>query len=156
MTEIDTGISGEDRVLVGTELSKLLADTYALYLQTQNFHWNVTGPHFRQLHLMFEEQYGQLADAVDGIAERLRSLDLPAPATFAAFDAMKSIEDVSGVPTSDKMVSILAENHQKVIKTARNTLAVAERVSDEATADMVTGRLDEHEKTAWMLRASTH
>ena len=156
MTEIDTGISTEDRALVGTELSKLLSDTYALYLQTQNFHWNVTGPHFRQLHLMFEEQYGQLADAVDGIAERLRSLDLPAPATFAAFDAMKSIEDVSGVPTSDKMVSILAENHQKVIKTARNTLAVAERVSDEATADMVTGRLDEHEKTAWMLRASTH
>lgn len=156
MTEIDNGINAEDRALVGTELSKLLADTYALYLQTQNFHWNVIGPHFRQLHLMFEEQYGQLAEAVDEIAERIRSLDLPAPATFAAFDAMKSIEDVSGVPTSDQMVSILAENHQKVIKTARSTLAVAESVSDEATADMVTARLDEHEKTAWMLRASTH
>ena len=156
MTEIDTGISADDRALVGEELKKLLADTYALYLQTQNFHWNVTGPHFRQLHLMFEEQYGQLADAVDGIAERIRSLDLPAPATFAAFDAMKSIEDASGVPTSDEMVGILAENHQKVIKTARKVLAVASGVSDEATADMATDRLDEHEKTAWMLRASTH
>ena len=154
--QINIGIAQDQREQIAAGLSRLLADTYVLYGKTHGFHWNVTGPHFRQLHLMFEEQYGQLADAVDGIAERLRSLDLPAPATFAAFDAMKSIEDVSGVPTSDKMVSILAENHQKVIKTARNTLAVAERVSDEATADMVTGRLDEHEKTAWMLRASTH
>ena len=156
MTEIDTGISADDRALVGEELKKLLADTYALYLQTQNFHWNVTGPHFRQLHLMFEEQYGQLADAVDGIAERLRSLDLPAPATFKAFAETKSIEDEEGVPSSSEMVSILAENHQKVIKTARNVLAVASSVSDEATADMATDRLDEHEKAAWMLRASTH
>ena len=154
MTEIDTGISAEHRALVGEELKKLLADTYALYLQTQNFHWNVTGPHFRQLHLRFAEQYGQLAEAVDGIAERIRSLDLAAPATFKVFAQLKSLEDVDGVPTSDEMVCTLAENHQKVIKTARNTLAVAEQVADEATADMVTGRLDEHEKTAWMLRAS--
>ncbi|MBC20962.1 MAG: DNA starvation/stationary phase protection protein [Planctomycetaceae bacterium] len=156
MTEIDTGISADDRALVGEELKKLLADTYTLYLQTQNFHWNVTGPHFRQLHLMFEEQYGQLANAVDAIAERIRSLDIAAPATFKAFTALQSIEDADGVPSSNEMVSILAENHQRVIRTARNALAVAESASDEASADMVTDRLDEHEKTAWMLRASTH
>ncbi len=154
MIEIDTGLSASDRTAVGDALKKLLADTYALYLQTQNFHWNVTGPHFRQLHLMFEEQYGQLAEAVDGIAERIRSLDLAAPATFTAFSSTTSIEEVEGVPKSDEMVCILAQNHQKVIKTARSTLSVAERVSDEATSDMVTGRLDEHEKTAWMLRAT--
>lgn len=154
MPQIDTGISAENRTRVGEELKSLLADTYALYLQTQNFHWNVTGPHFRQLHLMFEEQYGQLAEAVDGIAERIRSLDLPAPATFTAFSSTTSLEEVAGVPKSDEMICILATNHQKVIKTARRVLAVAEGVSDEATADMVTGRLDEHEKTAWMLRAT--
>ena len=154
--DIDIGLSQEQRSTIADGLGRLLADTYVLYGKTHGFHWNVTGPHFRQLHLMFEEQYGQLADAVDGIAERIRSLDLPAPATFDAFNAMKSIEDVSGVPTSDEMVGILAENHQKVIKTARKVLAVASSVSDEATADMATDRLDEHEKTAWMLRASTH
>lgn len=154
MTSIDIGIKQEDRVQIAEGLKKLLADSYTLYLQTHNFHWNVTGPSFRELHLMFEEHYTELAVAVDDIAERIRTLDVAAPGTYKAFAALSSIEEVEGVPSSESMVDYLTKGHEQVVKTARQVLSIAQEANDESTASLVSDRMRIHEKTAWMLRAT--
>lgn len=153
MSKIDIGIKEKDRKKIAKGLSKLLADSYTLYLQTHNFHWNVTGPQFRELHLMFEEHYTELATAVDEIAERIRTLDAPAPGTYKAFAQLSSIEEVDGVPGAEEMVQILTRSHEQVVKTCREVLGVAQDADDESTAALVSDRMRIHEKTAWMLRA---
>lgn len=152
-TVIDIGISEQDRERVASHLKKLLADSYTLYLQTHNFHWNVTGPMFPQLHLMFEGQYTELAVAVDDIAERIRSLNVAAPATYAAFAKLSSIVEVEGVPTAQEMVDLLTKGHEQVVKTCRVALASAQQADDESSAALISDRMRIHEKTAWMLRA---
>lgn len=154
MSDIDIGISKENRTEISDGLKRLLADTYTLYLQTHNFHWNVTGPQFRELHLMFEEHYTELAVAVDDIAERIRTLDLPAPGTYREFSKLSSIREVDGVPGSSEMVELLTQGHEQVIRTCRNVLKVAQEADDESTASLVSDRMRIHEKTAWMLRAT--
>ena len=150
---IDIGINEKDRSEISIGLSKLLADTYSLYLKTHNFHWNVTGPMFQTLHLMFETQYNELALAVDLIAERIRSLGYPAPGTYSEFARLSSIRETSGVPNAEEMVQILLEGQEAIVRTARSVFPVAENASDEATADLLTQRIQLHEKTAWMLRS---
>ncbi|MCC4831659.1 MULTISPECIES: Dps family protein [unclassified Shewanella] len=154
MTDIDIGISKENRAEIAYGLKRLLADSYTLYLQTHNFHWNVTGLQFRELHLMFEEHYTELATAVDDIAERIRTLDEPAPGTYKEFAELSSIIEVDGVPTSIEMVKLLTKGHEQVIKTARSVLKIAQEADDESTASLVSDRMGIHEKTAWMLRAT--
>lgn len=154
MLKIDIGIAEQDRLNVAEGLKKLLADSYTLYLQTHNFHWNVTGPQFRELHLMFEEHYTELALAVDVIAERIRTLGVPAPGTYKALAGLSSIEEVEGVPAAEKMVELLTQGHEKVVKTARLVLKTAQEAGDESTASLVSDRMRVHEKTAWMLRAT--
>ena len=151
--KIDIGISTADREKIAGGLSRLLADTYTLYLTTHNFHWNVTGPMFNTLHTMFMTQYTELWNAVDPIAERIRALGFPAPGTYTQFGALSSIEEVQGVPNADRMVRILVKGHEAVAKTARSIYPVAEDADDQPTADLLTQRLDIHEKTAWMLRS---
>ncbi|GGZ99062.1 DNA starvation/stationary phase protection protein [Arenicella chitinivorans] len=153
MSDIDIGINQADREAVAQHLKKLLADSYTLYLQTHNFHWNVTGPMFHQLHLMFEEHYTELAVAVDDIAERIRSLDIAAPGTYKAFAQLSSIKEVDGVPSADDMVAILTAGHEQVVKTCRAALTVAQEADDESSAALISDRMRIHEKTAWMLRA---
>jgi len=153
MMNIDIGINEKDRSEIAIGLSKLLADTYSLYLKTHNFHWNVTGPMFQTLHLMFETQYNELALAVDLIAERIRSLGLPAPGTYSEFARLSSIRETSGVPKAEEMIQILVEGQEAIVRTARSVFPVAENASDEATADLLTQRIQLHEKTAWMLRS---
>ncbi len=153
MSNIDIGISEGDRNDVAGGLKNLLADSYTLYLQTHNFHWNVTGPQFRDLHLMFEEHYVELAEAVDDIAERIRTLDVPAPGTYKAFVELSSIEEVEGVPEATEMVQLLTHGHEQVVKTCRSVLKVAQKADDESTIALVSDRMRVHEKTAWMLRA---
>jgi len=153
MNTIDIGINEQDRSKIAEGLKHLLADSYTLYLQTHNFHWNVTGPQFRELHLMFEEHYTELATAVDEIAERIRTLDVAAPGTYKAFAALSSIKEVEGVPEAKQMVSLLTQGHEQVVKTCREVLATAQDASDESTAALVSDRMRIHEKTAWMLRA---
>jgi starvation-inducible DNA-binding protein len=154
MQKIDIGINEQDRVKVADGLKKLLADSYTLYLQTHNFHWNVTGPQFRELHLMFEEQYAELATAVDVIAERIRTLGVAAPGTYKAFASLSSIEEVDGVPAAEKMVELLTHGHEQVVRTAREVLKIAQEAADESTVSLVSDRMRLHEKTAWMLRAT--
>lgn len=154
MSEINIGISKENRTEISDGLKRLLADSYTLYLQTHNFHWNVTGPQFRGLHLMFEEHYTELAVAVDDIAERIRALDLPAPGTYKEFSKLSSIKEVDGVPSSAEMVELLTQGHEQVIRTCRDVLKVAQKADDESTASLVSDRMRIHEKTAWMLRAA--
>lgn len=154
MTTIDIGINEENRLKIAEGLKKLLADSYTLYLQTHNFHWNVTGPQFRELHLMFEEHYTELAVAVDDIAERIRTLDVAAPGTYQAFAKLSSIKEVEGVPASADMVDILTKGHEQVVKTAREVLKLAQEADDESTASLVSDRMRIHEKTSWMLRAT--
>lgn len=154
MTDIDIGISKKNRAEISEGLKRLLADTYTLYLQTHNFHWNITGPQFRELHLMFEEHYQELALAVDDIAERIRTLDVAAPGTYKAFAELSSIKEVDGVPTSAEMVKYLTKGHEQVVKTARKVLKVAQEADDESSASLVSDRMRVHEKTAWMLRAT--
>jgi starvation-inducible DNA-binding protein len=154
MTDIDIGINKENRTEISNGLKQLLADSYTLYLQTHNFHWNVTGLQFRELHLMFEEHYTELAIAVDDIAERIRTLDVPAPGTYKEFSKLSSIKEVDGVPSSSEMVEILTKGHEQVIKTSRKVLKVAQNADDESTAALVSDRMRVHEKTAWMLRAT--
>ncbi|GAA0832559.1 MULTISPECIES: Dps family protein [Marinomonas] len=154
MTDINIGINKENRSEISEGLKRLLADSYTLYLQTHNFHWNVTGLQFRELHLMFEEQYQELATAVDDIAERIRTLDVPAPATYKEFAKLTSIEEVEGVPSSAQMVKLLTKGHEQVIRTARKVLKVAQEAGDESSASLVSDRMRTHEKTAWMLRAT--
>jgi starvation-inducible DNA-binding protein len=153
MTNIDIGLSANNRKQTAEELSKLLADSYTLYLQTHNFHWNVTGLHFRELHLMFEEHYTELAIAVDDIAERIRTLDFVAAGTYKEFAKLSSIEEVEGVPTANEMTIILTESHERVIRTARDVLKVAQISADESTVSLVSDRMRVHEKIVWMLRA---
>lgn len=154
MSKIDIGINEQDRLEIAEGLKKLLADTYTLYLQTHNFHWNVTGPQFRELHLMFEEHYTELAIAVDDIAERIRTIGVAAPGTYKAFAQLSSIEEVEGVPPSEAMVELLTKGHEQVVKTARAVLKTAQQADDESTASLVGDRMRIHEKNAWMLRAT--
>lgn len=151
--KIDIGIAEKERVAISEGLSHLLADTYTLYLKTHNFHWNVTGPHFQTLHLMFETHYTELAQAVDVIAERIRSLGSYAPGTYAQFVKLSSIKEESEVPKATDMIRLLVEAHEAVIRTARNLFPQAQESNDEATADLLTQRIQIHEKTAWMLRS---
>ena len=151
--ELNTGISTEHRQKLADELSRLLADSYTLYLKTHNFHWNVTGPMFQTLHVMFEEHYTELALAVDLIAERIRALGFPAPGSYAAYARLSSVVDTDGVPSALEMVKLLVEAHETVIRTAREAVNAAEEAGDQATADLGTQRLQIHEKTAWMLRS---
>ncbi len=150
---IDIGINEKDRAEIANELSKLLADTYSLYLKTHNFHWNVTGPMFQTLHLMFETQYNELALAVDLVAERIRSLGFPAPGTYSEFARLSSIRETSETPKAEEMIQLLVEGQETIVRTARSVFPVAEKASDEATADLLTQRIHLHEKTAWMLRS---
>ena len=150
---MDIGISKTQSKEITKGLSKLLADTYTLYLKTHNFHWNVKGPMFQTLHLMFETQYNELALAVDLIAERIRALDEAAPATYAEFIQLSSIKETMGVPHAKEMIKLLVEGNEAVIRTARAAFPVAEAASDEATLDVLTQRIQTHEKTAWMLRS---
>lgn len=138
---------------IADELAHILADTYILYLKTQNFHWNVTGPNFHSLHLMFEEQYNQLADAVDVIAERIRALEVAAPASFANFLKLTSLKEENGVPSSKDMIKQLLKDHETIVSQSYDSLAKAQKAEDEATADLLINRIREHEKTAWMLRS---
>lgn len=155
MSTIDIGIPESDRNLIAEGLKRLLADTYTLYLQTHNFHWNVTGPQFRDLHLMFEEHYTELAVAVDDIAERIRTLDVVAPGTYKAFAALSSVKEVDHIPSGMEMVEILTQSHEQVVKTCREALKLAQQADDESSAALVSDRMRIHEKTAWMLRALT-
>ncbi|GAB4228801.1 MAG: Dps family protein [Elainellaceae cyanobacterium] len=150
---INIGIEEKDRQEIAQGLSKLLADTYTLYLKTHNFHWNVTGPMFQTLHLMFEEQYNELALAVDLIAERIRALGFPAPGTYKEFAALSSISEEEGVPNAEDMIRKLVEGQEAVVRTARSVFPAVERANDEPTADLLTQRMQVHEKTAWMLRS---
>ena len=151
--EIDIGIKEKDREKIAKGLSRLLADTYALYLKTHNFHWNVTGPMFQTLHLMFETQYNELALAVDLIAERIRALGFPAPGTYSVYARLSSIKETNGVPKAEIMVRLLVDGQEAVVRTARSIFPVVEKAGDEATADLLTQRIQLHEKTAWMLRS---
>lgn len=150
---VDIGINETDRHAIADGLSRLLADTYTLYLKTHNFHWNVTGPMFQTLHTMFEAQYTELATAVDDIAERIRSLGFPAPGTYSEFAQLSSISETSGTPKAEEMIALLVEGNEAVVKTARGAFPAAERAGDESTADLLTERMRLHEKTAWMLRS---
>jgi len=150
---VNIGISEQDRKEIAEGLSRLLADTYTLYLKTHNFHWNVTGPHFETLHNMFEEQYKALAEAVDAIAERIRALGFPAPGTYAEFGKLASVKEEPGVPAAEDMIRRLLEGHEAVARTARSLLPAVNRAHDEPTLNLVSDRMQAHEKTAWMLRA---
>ncbi len=151
--DIHLGIPEDKRKEIADGLSHLLADTYTLYLQTHNFHWNVTGPMFNTLHLMFEAQYTELSLAVDLIAERIRALGFPAPGTYAAFAKLSSVEEVEGVPRAQEMIGLLLKGQETVVRTARSLFPLLDEVNDESTADLLTQRLQLHEKTAWMLRS---
>ncbi len=152
--KINIGISEKDRAAIAGGLSHLLADTYTLYLTTHNFHWNVTGPMFNTLHLMFMGQYTELWNAVDPIAERIRSLGHPAPGSYAQFGALTSLNDAPAVsPKALAMVRVLVEGHEAVARTARSIFPLADQAGDEPTADLLTQRLTVHEQTAWMLRS---
>lgn len=150
---IDIGIKEGDRKKIADGLSRLLADSYTLYLKTHNFHWNVTGPQFQTLHVMFEGQYTELAAAVDLIAERIRSLGMPAPGTYKDFAKLTSIEEPDGVPSATEMIQQLVEGQEAVVRTARSVFPIVEKAGDEASADLLTQRMQLHEKTAWMLRS---
>ena len=150
---INIGMAENERREIAEGLSKLLADTYTLYLKTHNFHWNVTGPMFRTLHLMFEEQYNELALAVDLIAERIRALGFPAPGTYKEFAALSSIGEEDDVPNAEEMIRKLVEGQEAVVRTARSLFATVDQANDEPTADLLTQRMQVHEKTAWMLRS---
>ena len=150
---IDIGIDEADRQAIAEGLSRLLADTYTLYLKTHNYHWNVTGPMFQTLHLMFEQQYNELALAVDLIAERIRALGAPAPGSYAEFAELSSIAEEGGHPDATEMIRRLVAGQEAVARTARSVFPAVESAHDEATADLLTQRLQVHEKTAWMLRS---
>ena len=150
---INIGIKSEDRIAIAEGLSRLLADSYTLYLKTHNFHWNVTGPMFNTLHQMFEQQYTELATAVDEIAERIRALGVVAPGSYGQFAALTSVEEETGVPSADEMIAQLMRDQETVVRTAREVFPIAERAQDEPSADLLTQRMQVHEKTAWMLRS---
>ncbi len=151
--EIDIGISSKQRQAIAQGLSRLLADEYTLYLKTHNFHWNVTGPMFNTLHLMFEQHYIEAATAVDEVAERIRALGEPAPGSYKQFAELSSIDEETSVPKAEDMIRQLVTGHETVVRTAREVFPLAEEASDEPTADLLTQRMQVHEKTAWMLRS---
>ena len=151
--ELNIGISTEDRQQIASGLSKLLADSYSLYLKTHNYHWNVEGPMFNTLHLMFEEHYTELAPAVDEIAERIRALGVKAPGSYAAFGELASIDEATGSEDAEEMIRALVIGQEAVVRTARAAFPAAERANDEPTADLLTQRMQIHEKNAWMLRS---
>ena len=150
---IDIGISDEDRKTIAHGLSRLLADTYTLYLKTHNFHWNVTGPQFNTLHQMFETQYTELATAVDEIAERIRALGEPAPGSYAQFSRLTRIAEAESQPKAEDMIEQLSRDQEAVVRTAREVFPTADAAHDEPTADLLTQRMQVHEKAAWMLRS---
>jgi starvation-inducible DNA-binding protein len=151
--ELNTGISQEDRQSIADALSRLLADSYTLYLKTHNYHWNVTGPQFNTLHLMFEGQYTELATAIDEIAERIRALGIRAPGSYREYAELTSIEEGDGSETAEEMIRQLAIGQETVVRTARAAFPAADAAHDEPTADLLTQRMQLHEKNAWMLRS---
>ncbi len=151
--KIEIGISEKDRKIVADGLSRMLADTYTLYHKTHHFHWNVTGPMFQTLHLMFEVQYNELWLAVDLIAERIRALGYFAPGTYTELAKLTVISEEKGVPKAEDMIRSLVKGHESAARTAREVFAFAEKASDQSTLDMLTQRMQVHEKTAWMLRS---
>ncbi|BAZ87011.1 Dps family protein [Dolichospermum compactum] len=150
---VNIGIDDANRAKIADGLSRLLADTYSLYLKTHNFHWNVTGPMFQTLHLMFETQYTELALAVDLIDERIRALGYPAPGTYSEYAKLSSIPETAGVPKAKEMIRLLVEGQEAVTRTARSIFPLVDAVNDEPSADLLTQRMQVHEKTAWMLRS---
>jgi len=152
-TEINIGIAEQDRREISQGLSRLLADSYTLYLKTHNYHWNVQGPLFNTLHQMFEEQYTELAAAVDEIAERIRALGEPAPGSYSAYARLTSIEEEDSVPDAEQMIRQLLKGQETVARTARSVIGAADAANDEPTADLLTQRMQVHEKNAWMLRS---
>ena len=150
---MDIGIDTEHRRRIAEGLSNVLADTYTLYLKTHNFHWNVTGPMFQTLHLMFEQHYNELALAVDAVAERIRALGFPAPGTYKQFAALSSIREEDGIPKAPDMIRLLVEGHEAAARTARGVFTTAADANDQPTCDLLTQRMQIHEKTAWMLRS---
>ena len=151
--DINIGIPAEDRKAIADGLSRLLADSYTLYLKTHNYHWNVKGPMFQTLHLLFETQYTELALAVDLVAERIRALGHPAPGTYGEFSRLTSIQETLGVPSAKEMIKDLVSGQEAVVRTARSIFPVVEKVRDEPSADLLTQRMQIHEKNAWMLRS---
>ena len=151
--QIDIGIDANKREEITNGLSRVLADTYTLYLKTHNFHWNVTGPMFQTLHLMFETQYNELALAVDLVAERIRALGFAAPGTYKQFVKLSAIKEEEDVPKAHDMIRLLVQGHETVARTAREVFRAAEDASDQPTCDLLTQRMQVHEKTAWMLRS---
>ena len=151
--EMDTGISAGQRGAIVQGLSKLLADTYVVYLKTHNFHWNVEGPMFQTLHQMFMEQYTETWNAIDLIAERIRSLGEYAPGTYKEYSKLTRIKETDGVPKAEQMVQLLIEGQEAIVRTARELLPIADEASDEPTLDLLTQRMQVHEKNAWMLRS---
>jgi starvation-inducible DNA-binding protein len=151
--EINTGISAEQRVAIVQGLSRLLADSYVVYLKTHNFHWNVEGPMFQTLHQMFMEQYTETWNAIDLIAERIRSLGEYAPGTYREYSKLARIKETEGVPRAEEMVKLLIEGQEAIVRTAREVLALADEANDQPTLDLLTQRMQVHEKNAWMLRS---
>jgi starvation-inducible DNA-binding protein len=152
-SRINIGLSEKDRGAIADGLSRMLADTYTLYLKTHNFHWNVTGPMFQTLHLMFMTQYNEAWMAVDLVAERIRALGYPAPGSYKEFAALTSIKDSSGVPNAKEMIKQLVDGQEAVVRTAREVLPIAEKAGDQPTVDLLSARMEVHEKNAWMLRS---
>lgn len=151
--QVNIGIDDAHRRLIAQGLSRVLADSYTLYLKTHNFHWNVTGPMFQTLHTMFETQYTELALAVDLVAERIRSLGVAAPGTYREFMELSSIQEETGVPPAEEMIRLLLAGHERTATTSREVFKIAEEANDQSTCDLLTQRLQLHEKTAWMLRS---
>jgi starvation-inducible DNA-binding protein len=151
--QIDIGISEKDRAAIAAGLGRFLADTYTLYLKTHNFHWNVTGPMFQTLHLMFMEQYTETWNAIDLIAERIRSLGEYAPGTYKEYARLARVKETDGVPKAEEMVRLLIEGQEAIVRTAREVLPLADEAKDEPTLDLLTQRMQVHEKNAWMLRS---
>jgi starvation-inducible DNA-binding protein len=151
--EVNTGIDRDDRESIAAGLSRLLADSYTLYLKTHNYHWNVTGPQFNTLHQMFETQYAELATAVDEIAERIRALGVRAPGSYTEYAQLTAIEEGNGEESAEDMIRQLAIGQETVVRTAREAFPAADAANDEPTADLLTQRMQIHEKNAWMLRS---
>ena len=151
--DINIGLSADERQEIADRLSALLADSYSLYLKTHNYHWNVTGPLFNTLHTMFEEQYTELAAAVDEIAERIRALGIKAPGSYSAFSSLTSIDEASGDENAEDMIRALVDGQETVARTARDAFPAADSANDEPTADLLTQRMQIQEKNAWMLRS---
>ncbi len=151
--KINTGIPQDEREKIAAGLARLLADSYTLYLKTHNFHWNVKGPMFNTLHVMFEQQYNELALAVDEIAERIRALGVAAPGSYAQFAELTAIREETGIPRAEEMIAQLVADQETVVRTAREVFPLADAANDEPSADLLTQRMQAHEKTAWMLRS---